>query len=444
MGVHRLMQAAIFAIAASCVLTACGGGAAGGSTPLSLSDAPDAKKVKATPTPVPTVRPSPSVSAQPSPLSGQRPGFVGAFFRPIGSPPFGVFSAQSPGVAPQPYPTPGAVLTGSSGYCGQIASNGYSIVSGYLVDSTKLADITKLGVGWTRMAAPQFFDDGSHIFGAGHYTFGDFDSAQCSTLADHRIQPVIGLEAGPVEYDSTPGQFSPQSYPQYQSAADFGQWCGAVAAHERAAFPSVTKFSLPGNEVNSNPQLFPGGITQIVAYSEACYAAIKAANPNAYVYGFELNMDGSLNAPGFVKQLYTLGCKVGTCYDGIAIHLSLRYPIPAPSTPCYPNPGGDYSMQCVTDIENAAQAPIHVLISESVYPVPGAVPDENVKALAVVAQFKAYASNATVDGVTYANVDECALYPSGYFAGGCLIGTSGQILPAYTALQQLIASQFAF
>lgn len=292
------------------------------------------------------------------------------------------------------------------------------------------------------MAAPQFTDDGSHIFGAGHYSFGDFDSAQCNTLVDHGIVPVVNLEAGPVEYNATPGQFSPQAVAQYQTAADFGQWCGVVAAHERSAFPAVTKFSLPGNEVNTNPQLFPGGIAQIAAYSQACYAAIKAANPAAFVYAFELNMDGGVNAPGFVRQLAALGCKPGTCYDGISMHLSLRYPVPAASTPCYPTPGGDYGMQCVTAIQSAAGSPVHVLISESVYTVPGFVPDEATKALAIVASFKAYAANATVDGVNYANVDECALYPSGYFSGGCIMNTSGGILPGYTALQALAASSF--
>jgi hypothetical protein len=153
-------------------------------------------------------------------------------------------------------------------------------------------------------------------------------------------------------------------------------------------------------------------------------------------------MDGSLNAPAFVSQMVALGCKVGTCYDGIAMHLSLQYPIPPASTPCYPNPGGEYSMQCVTDIENAAQALIHVLISETVYPVPASVPNEATKALAVVAEFTAYAANPSIDGVSYANVDECAFYPTGYFFGGCLISTSGQILPAYPALEQLAHTSF--
>jgi hypothetical protein len=418
-------------IAASIGFTACGGG--GQATPQ-----PAGAALSSTP-------PATGVNTPLSPVFsfGSRAGFVGAFFRPQGAPPFGIFSTPSSMVAPQPYPAAGVTLSGTSGYCSQIAANGRSIETGYLVDAAKLAHITNLGVGWTRMPAPQFSDDGSHIFGPGQYSFADLDSAECNTLVDHGIQPVVGLEAGPVQYNVTPGQLSPQSFPQYQTAGDFGQWCGAVAAHERTVFPSVTRFSLPGNEVNTNPQLFPGGISQIASYSQACYAAIKAANPAAFVYGFELNMDGALNAPDFVRQLYALGCKPGTCYDGIAMHLSLRYPIPAPSTPCYPNPGGDYSMQCVADIQAAAQAPIHVLISESVYPVPSAVPDEATKALAVAAEFTAYAANAAVDGVSYANVDECGVYPSGYFSGGCLVSSVGTLLPAYTALAQLAAGHFA-
>lgn len=292
------------------------------------------------------------------------------------------------------------------------------------------------------MSASQFFVDGSHIFGAGQYAFGSLDAAQCISLAYHSIRPVIGLAAGPVEYNANPGTFSPRAFSTYQTAADFGQWCGVVAAHERSVFPSVSQFSLPGNEVNSNPGLFPGGEPQIAAYSKACYAAIKAANPNAFVYGFELNMDGNLNAPAFVSRLVALGCKVGTCYDGIAIHLTLRYPIPPATTPCYPNPGGDYSIQCITDVEKAAQVPIHVLISETAYSVPGGVPDEQTKAAAIVAEVTAFAANPTVDGVLYANVDECAEYVNTVFAGGCLIDTSGNHLPAYAALQWLAGQNF--
>lgn len=366
-----------------------------------------------------------------------RSAFAGAFFRPQGSPPFGIFAPQSNGIAPMPYPASAATMLGNTGYCDAISANGASIDGAFLVDANKLNNMIFLGARWSRMPAPQFTVDTSHVFGAGNYAFASLDAAQCISFLYHNVKPVINLEAGPVQYNATPGTFSPQMVATYKSASDFGEWCGVVAKHEHDVFPTVSQFSLPGNEVNSNPQLFPGGDAQIAAYSKACYAAVKAANPSAFVYGFELNMDGGLNAPGFVKRMAALGCKVNTCYDGISMHLTLRYPIPAPSTPCYPHAGGDYSMQCVTDIETASQVS-HVLISETVYNVPGNVPNEQTKANAAVAEFSVFAANPTIDGVLYANVDECASYPSGYFANGCLIDTSGNHLPAWNALQWFI------
>jgi hypothetical protein len=426
MNLRSVMSAGIFAslFAGAFALSGCGGGG-----PIGAAASAGAL--------VPSRLAAASTRATTAAVVTNRTGFVGAFFRPEGAPPFGIFSPQSTQVEPVPYPTAGPVLLGNNGYCEKIAANGASIDGSFMVDTTKLNDVIFLGARWTRMPAPQFFVDLSHVFGAGNYAFGSLDAAQCISLTYHSLRPVINLEAGPVQYNATPGKFSPTSFPTYQTAGDFGQWCGVVAAHERSVFPSVTQFSLPGNEVNSNPQLFPGGEPQIAAYSKACYAAIKAANPSAFVYGFELNMDGGLNAPGFVSRMAALGCKTGTCYDGISMHLSLRYPIPPPGTPCYPNPGGDYSMQCIADIQSAAQGPIHVLISETVYPVPASVPDEQTKASAVVAEFTAYAANPAIDGVAYANVDECALYPSGYFFDGCLIDTSGNHLPAWDALQWL-------
>jgi hypothetical protein len=409
----------------------------GGASAVQVAVSPtpaSAAVAKSTAVPTP-IKPA---SPQPSAANGiKRSGFLGAFFRPVGPPPYGIFSAQSPGLSPQPYPSPG-----SPGYCTNVAANGVSIITGNLVDSTKLNDMLNLGVRWLRMQAPAYSDDLTHVYGPGQYFFGDLDSAQCNTLVNHGIRPVIGLEAGPVLYSSVIGQLPAQTLPTYQSAADFGTWCDAVASHELSAFPSVTQFSLPGNEVNSNAQMFPGGEAQIAAYSEICYRAIKAANPSAFVYGFELNMIASLDAPAFVSQMAALGCKIGTCYDGLAIHLTLQYPIPPAGTPCFPNPGGEYSMQCIADIQTAARAPIHILISENVYTVPASVADESTKALAVLAEFPTFAANSSVDGVSYANVDECGLYPTGYFSGGCLINTSGQILPGYSALQQLATSNY--
>jgi len=333
---------------------------------------------------------------------------------------------------PSPYPSPG-----SADYCSAVAANGVSIMTGYPVDPTKLSDIVSLGVKWTRTSPTNLYDDGSHLFGSGHYTFADFDSAQCS-LEQHDITPVIAISAGPVEYNSVPGTLSPQAQPIYESASDFGQWCTAVAKHESAAFPGVTHYSLPGNEVNSNSTAFPGGAPQVAQYSQACYAAIKAVVPRAFVYGFELNMDPASQPMAFVQQMNALGCSIGTCYDGLAIHLSLTYPIAPSGTGCFP----EATMQCIAAMQSAAGAPVHVLISETGYPVPSSVPDETTKAAAIVAEMKLFAADPVVDGALYGNVDECGLYPTGYFFGGCLIDTSGNILPGYTALAALAAQSF--
>jgi hypothetical protein len=299
-------------------------------------------------------------------------------------------------------------------------------------------------VKWTRTPLSAYFTDTSHVFGAGSYSFADFDSTQCAAVRNG-ITPIVEIDAGDVRYNSVPGVVSPVELPNYKTAADFGQFCGVIATHERQTFTSVTRYSIPGNEVNIDPTTWAGGEPQIVAYEEACYQAIKAVQPNAVVYGLELTMDASLNpSPAtFVQQLYNLGCKVGTCYDAISIHMFPAYPFPPAGTPCLPTQGGNYDMQCVTDIQNAAHAPtMHVLIGETAYLVPSTVPNEASKATAVVAAMEQFAENPYVDGVNYGNVDECALYPSGYFMGGCLVSVQGAQLPAYGALESLATSAF--
>jgi hypothetical protein len=240
-----------------------------------------------------------------------------------------------------------------------------------------------------------------------------------------------------VLYNAVPGQFSPKGYPIYKTAADFGTWCGAVARHETQIFTSVKRYTLPGNEMNSNSEAFTDGEPEIAEYSKACYHAIKAVQPDSYIYGFELNMDSRRDALGFVQRLYDLGCKVGTCYDGLSIHLALHYPIPPPDAPC-----SAYGIGCIAAFQAAAHAPIHFLIGETGYLVPATVPNENVKALAIVAAMNAFAANKYVDGVNYANVDECDLYPTGYFVGGCIVDSLGNRLPGFDALKALAKANF--
>jgi len=372
----------------------------------------------------------------------KRPGFLGAFFRPIGTIPYGVFSVYSKQKAPDPYPAPNAHLFGASGYCDAVADNGVSISSGYSVDPKKLANIVDLGAGWARLTISSDFDDQSHLFGRGHFNWADTDSAQCA-LARHHIDPIVGIEAGPVQYNLVPDAFAPKESPAYKTADDFGSFCGAVAAHERATFPSVHRYSIPDNEVNSAPQMFPGGEKEIAAYTESCYRAIKAVQPTATVYGFELNMDKSIDPVGFVNHEYDLGCRKGTCYDALSIHMYLKYPVPPPSAPCGFATGGQYSVGCAETIREAAHdRSLHILIGETAFLVPSTVPDEAAKAIATVDTMKEFAADPLIDGVNYANVDECDLYPSGFFMGGCLVDSVGNRLPAYATLRALATTAY--
>jgi hypothetical protein len=375
--------------------------------------------------------------AQASQAIVARHDFLGAFFRPVGVSPYGVFSVYSKQRPPEPYPAPTTTLFGRSGYCDEVAANGFSISSGYKVDEEKLANIVKLGVKWTRTPVSADFDDQSHIFGPGKYSFGDFDSAQCALLRA-KIAPIVNIEAGSVQYNPPDGAYAPKELPNYRTAADFGEWCGAIAKHELRTFPSVTRYSLPGNEVNSDPKTYPGGDAEIAAYAKACYHAVKVAEPNAFVYGFELNMEKDLDPAAFVQRMYNLACKQGTCYDAISLHLYMHYPLPAPGAPCYPSPGGNYTLQCIADVQKATHAPnMHILVGETALLVPATVPNEETKAKAVVDIMELFASQKLIDGLNYANVDECDLYPSGFFVGGCLIDSIGNPLPAYMALQKL-------
>jgi hypothetical protein len=422
----------LLCLAAVLLATAsCGGG---GSAPAS-SSASGGVAPASVPTAAIAASAAPIVASTTPAATNQRPGFVGAFFRAVGPVPYGVFSATATLTAPKPYPSPTTALFGAGGYCDAVAANGLSISSGYPVDATKLADIVSLNVKWTRTTVATAFDDLSHLFGAGQYAFADLDSAQCA-LARNNIAPVIEIDAGPVQYNGALlPQFVSTQVPIYKTPADYAAFCSAVATHETQTF-GASRYSVPGNEVNTNPTLFPQGAAQVAAYAEACYKAIKAVQPAAIVYGLELNMEATSGAAAFVQQLYGLGCAVGTCYDALSIHLYMPYPIPPAGTPCFPNPGGNYDMQCITDIQTAAHAPtMHVLIGETAYMVPSTVPDETTKATAVTAAFTQLSAQSLVDGASYSNVDECALYPTGYFSGGCLIGVWGNKLPAYAALQ---------
>ena len=303
------------------------------------------------------------------------------------------------------------------------------------LDPVKTQNILDLGATWARFETSPYFIDQT-FFGPNRYNFTDVDTLlQWETF--HRIAPVVGIEAGPVQVNDVPGVFAPHEIPVYRSSADFATYCSVMATHMLGV--GSHSYSEPGNEINSDTGKFPNGAASVAPFARDCYHAIKTVDPTAFVWGLELNEDGGLKpSPAqFVAQLLALGCGPGTCYDGISVHLSLRYPIPAAGTPCYPNAGGDYSVACVTDAQSASgNAHLPMMIGEAVTTWPGMVPDAATKAIADPAQLKAFAAIPGVEYINYANLDECAMY-TGYFANGCLVDTSNARAPAWAGVHAI-------
>ncbi|GAC1566785.1 MAG: hypothetical protein NVS2B3_01470 [Vulcanimicrobiaceae bacterium] len=334
--------------------------------------------------------------------------------------------ATTPVVANAPAPAPSGVKFGAFARANGTPPFGMFTSSGSL-DATKTQNLLTLGATWTRMSTSPFYVDQT-VFGAGKYDFSNIDTLVKWQQSNH-IEPVTGIEAGPVQVNATPGTFSPHEVARYATAGDFANYCTAIATHMKSLGEHT--YSEPGNEVNTNPQLFPNGASDVAAYGSACYRAIKAVDASATVYGLELNMDGQAGATAFVTTLKSLGCGPGTCYDGISAHLSLRYPTPSVTTPCYPNSGGDYGVQCLADLRTASGSPVPIMVGETVTTWSGMVPDAATKALSDVASLHALAATGYVKYINYANVDECGLYPSGYFMNGCLIDVNNVPTPSW-------------
>ena len=221
---------------------------------------------------------------------------------------FGVFARLSPG-------TPAFGMFSSKG----------------VLDAAKTKNILDIGATWTRGSMSPFFTDQT-IYGAGHY---DWSAADIVIAWDRSngIEPFIGIEAGPVQINDSPGTFAPHTVDRYPTASAFAAYCGAAAAHFS---PVAHSYSIPGNEINTNPQQFPT-VADAASYMSACYAAIKAADPSAFIYGLELNMDGQAGATAYVTSLLARGCGPGTCYDGISAHLSLALSHPRAGHPLLPH-----------------------------------------------------------------------------------------------------------
>ncbi|GAC1542623.1 MAG: hypothetical protein NVS3B10_07010 [Polyangiales bacterium] len=303
----------------------------------------------------------------------------------------------------------------------------FSSVSALTLDPIKTQNVLDIGATWTRASLSPFYTDRT-IDGPGKYDWTAADVV-VGWGVSHGIEPVIGIEDGPVQVN-TPGKYDPHEIDRYPTADAFAAYCSAAAAHFSAA---THAFSMPGNEVNTDPKRFPT-VGDTASYMKACYGAVKAADPASFVWGLELNMDGMAGATAYVASLASSGCGPGSCYDGISAHLSLRYPLPPAGTPCYPNPGGDYTVECLADLRKAAGSPVPLMIGETVVTWPGEVPDAATKAIAAPIVLRALAAAPGVRYINYANLDECALYPSGYFTNGCLVDESNAHVPGWDAV----------
>lgn len=304
------------------------------------------------------------------------------------------------------------------------------------IDRAKAQHIVDIGASWTRFETSPFFVDQT-IYGPGRYAFDEIDKLDAWQVA-HHIEPVFGIEAGPVQVNATQGTFSPHQVSVYPNATQFATFCFSLARHMSAR--GTNAYSEPGNEVNTDTGKFPNGAASVAPYARDCYQSIKRADAHAFVWGLELSMDAKADAPAFVAKLAELGCGRGTCYDGISMHLALRYPIPPVGTPCYPNPGGDYSVACIADVQHAAgDASLPIMIGETVVTWPGMVRDAATQSLAVAAQLRALAAVPSVKYINYANLDECGLYESGYFANGCLVDKRGARVGAWQPVHAIFS-----
>lgn len=184
------------------------------------------------------------------------------------------------------------------------------------------------------------------------------------------------------------------------------------AATPSGALPGTSTVTLTGFE------------SDYAAYMQPCYNAIKAADPLAVIYGFELteasNISTLVTPAKFVSDLRTIyGCGPGTCYDGISTHLEPSFPFPAASTPCaaeFAFAGGtDQGTSCLASLEAAAGRAVPIMIGETGVGVPSVASTEAQAALAVTGLLQGWAAYPYTKYVLYMNIDEDPQYTSGFF-----------------------------
>lgn len=101
---------------------------------------------------------------------------------------------------------------------------------------------------------------------------------------------------------------------------------------------------------------------------------------------------------------------------------------------------GDYTVEYLADLRTAARAPVPLMIGETVVTWPGEIPDAATQAIAAPLIAPRARRGAGVRYINYANLDECALYPSGCFMNGCIVDivdTNNAHLPAWQGVHDV-------
>ncbi len=135
-----------------------------------------------------------------------------------------------------------------------------------------------------------------------------------------------------------------------------------------------------------------------------------------------------------VTRWYTgsAACHVGTCYDGISLHLA-PYGDPSKSgfTRCYET-GAGWTYACISALAAIAtlhgDSPPHVAITEAdIASVPNAnwsAGDEYGQAWYASKMLAAAANDPSIDAIFWANIDEDAMYTGTVFYGMSLVDTT--------------------
>jgi hypothetical protein len=297
----------------------------------------------------------------------------------------------------------------------------------YPIDRQKLAVLISQGVQIARTEISPFFVNPA----PGVYNFSKFDPV-IDALEDHGIKSYIEIRASPVQ--GWANSHSERTSPMYAKPADYAKFCAAVAMHLTMKYPSIKKVAIADNEPNFSYNWRDEMGAELsgdaayrdytgageALYLKPCYAAIKAVAPTLQVFAPEVGFGGSIDAIPFLENLYTNGCRVGVCFDGLSMHLSPYNNMIYSTRQCFYH-GAGWTGRCYKDMQAVCVA--HgdpkppVILSETGYstaPITQGF-DEAGQAYLMSKEFALLEADPTVVGVYWSYIDSPAATSGTYF-----------------------------